>query len=259
MEASLIDHLSPEDQMKLAYVAWGALLLGLALWSGGVTFARGAVAVILGCALMVLGLWLPGKFGWAISPYIGGGVGFIIGALVGGWSFKWVQAATLAACLGLAVAGLYYQWHVRHPMPTTQVIMPREANSLFVMIKPAVAPSAYGAMETLINKIQHIPQMHLQRMAIAALGCAVAAILFAVGFPRATTILMTAVLGALALMGAVYCLAHVYSPRLSDHLTAGPTQTYLIMAVLAVIGLAIQYRFFLRKPDKSHESTTPAH
>lgn len=254
--ASLIDHLSPEDQMKLAYAAWGALVLGLALWSCGVTFARAAVAMVLGAALMLLGLWLPSKLGWNVSPYIGGVIGVASGCLIGGWGFRWVQAATLAACLGLAVAGLYYQWHIHSPyIASLAVPASRSADTLLVQIKPpSVRPSAYGALESIGRKVASIPRIHLQRMAIAGLGSAIAAVLFAMGFPRATTTLITAVLGALGLMAAIYCLSHVYWPKLSDHLFYAPIQTYIMMAVLAAAGLAIQYRFFLRPSDKSQET-----
>ena len=79
------------------------------------------------------------------------------------------------------------------------------------------------------------------------------AILFAIGFPRATTTLITAILGALGLMAGVYCLVHIYKPQLSDYLPSGTFQSYAIMVVLIAVGLAIQYRFFWRLPDKSPE------
>jgi hypothetical protein len=251
MESSLIDLLTPEDQQKLAYGATGLLLLGLALWSCGVTFARVAVAATLGAALMLFALWFPGKIGVAMSPYLAGGVGFAAGAVIGGLGFRLVQAGTLAACLGLAVAGLYYQWHVRHPAP---VVYRGDANDLMVHIKPPVTPSVYAAIETMLGLIADIPRIHLQRMAIAGAGTALVSILFALGFPRATTTIITSILGTICLMASVYSLVHAYSPKLSDLLPTSALETYAILLILASAGLLIQYRFFLRLPDKSSES-----
>jgi hypothetical protein len=254
MSSSLIDCLSPEDHAKLAYAAWAVLLLGLALWSCGVTFARGAVAAVLGTALMIFGLWFPGKIGVVMSPYLTGGLGFAIGAIIGGLGFRLVQAATLAACLGLAVAGLYYQWHVRHPPTAPTVVASRPAETLMVQVKPIVTPSVYGALDAIGRRIANIPKIHLQRMAIAGGGSALIAILFAMGFPRATTTLITSILGTICLMASVYSLVHAYSPTLSGLLPSGAVETYAILLVFTAIGLAIQYRFFLRLPDKSPES-----
>jgi len=258
MEASLIDHLSPEDQLHLAYAAWATLFLGLALWSCGVTFARGAVALILGAGLSLLGLWLPGRLGLGMSPYIGGAIGFIIGSIIGGWGFRWIQAVTLAACLGLAVAGLYYQWHVRHPATVSSIAMSRPAATLLVQIKPAINPGVYGALESLGQRVGHIQRVHLERMGLAGIGTAIAAILFAMGFPRVTATLITSALGALILVLAAFCLLHVYVPRLSDQLSVAAGSTYVIMAALAVVGLVIQCRFFLCSPDKSQERPQPS-
>ena len=255
-----LDLLPPEVLSHLGFVAWGFLFLGLMLWLFGVALARLSIAGLLGAVGAAVGTLVVPRMGLDISVLTGGILGFIVGALVGVLAFRFIQAFTLALCLGLAVAGTYYRWHVA-PLPLTPPVATQPASNPTTQ---NARPHLRALAEQLLEQVRAIPRPHLKRMSIAAMGSAVIALLLALGFPRGTTTGLTSLLGSLLIMASTYTLAERQTPRIfawwPRHLLGG----YLVLAALVGVGILIQYRFFISTSDnpsktkKSKSADPPA-
>ena len=101
----------------LALGAWGLLLVGLVLWLFGVGIAHFLAVIMMGAAGAAAAVWGVPRMGWDFSPLTSVVAGFVIGAAIGALTFRVMQAILLAASLGIAVAGVYYGWHVMPVMP----------------------------------------------------------------------------------------------------------------------------------------------
>lgn len=260
-EASWMDHLAPEALRLLGLTAWGTLALGIILWALGLLIARGAVAAILGSLGALAGGWLVNVTGAALSPLTGALIGFVLGSVAGAVGFRFVQGVVLAACLGTAVAGVYYVWHVA-PRVGTGVhgtTLPLVALKRLPENQPGTRKTELNLQQTaeqMRQQLAAIPLRELQWMGVVAVGAAAVAMLVAMKAPRGTTALITATVGAVIIMAATRTLLALHWRTLLAHWPGHAGGRYLVWGVLAALGIAIQCRFFLRRPDKAPQ--TPA-
>lgn len=265
MNASLIDHLAPEDQIHLAYAAWGVLGLSVVIWTSGVAFARLATAVML--ALLGAGtlMFLGAHFGWTFSPITLGIIGSAIGLVIGSLGFGVMQAVTLSLCVGIAVAGLYHRWYLRYsPDDSTPLVTAsRPATDLLITIQ-SPQKGWPGVREAVFHQVEIIPAGHLRHMVVAGFASMVVAMLIALGFPRGTTVALTAFLGAVGIVVCVYCLLHIYRPELGRYMPDRQLWRVVLLILMTALGALIQWSVFVRKTDKPQvkqpprESTEPA-
>jgi hypothetical protein len=260
MPGSFIDMLPPEAQSLLGGIALLVALVGLIVWAAGVKIARFSVAILLGVAVGAVGSWLLPKF-IGVAPITGALVGFALGAVSGAVGFRLLQGLTLALCLGLAVGGMYYRWHILPALatPTITTTAPIGDELIRLDALPPVLPGTASAPATrgtahrspLIALVQNIadrwatiPAVHQKRLLIVSIGAASIALLIAFGFARRTTWFTTALLGALLLMAGVNALLHVYGPQYEGQLPTQARYSYLTLGILTLVGMGIQRRFF---------------
>ncbi len=278
MISSWLDLVPPEALRFLEYAAWLALLSGFFLWLMGVAIARAIVALLLGGAGALICSLLVSHFGIDLAPATATILGFIIGLLIGVLCFKFLQALTLAVALGLAVSGLYYTWHVRSAPETTATTAPQPSELKVQVDRFDSAPSqAQGAdgvknaniqdkaqahlltiARRVVNRIGSIPVNHQRRMIIAGLGSLAVGLLIALGFPRMTTAAITAILGTLMMVVSASLLWGIYRPGTVGVMPTKASTWYAVCAVIAAIGLIIQYSFFIRKADKGPKQVADA-
>ncbi|MGN6367798.1 MAG: hypothetical protein ACTHN5_06015 [Phycisphaerae bacterium] len=279
MSGSFIDILPPEAQQVLGGVAILVIASGIVVWAAGVKIARFSVAMLLGIGVAALGAWLLPKF-TGITIATGGIVGFVIGALAGALAFRLLQGLILALCLGVAVGGMYYRWHIQAvlasppPSPTAANVQVPASDLLIHTDRLGAGPTTAQAKKgervsglsggiaavsngmaaiarSLSDHWNAIPRVHQQRLLVVSIGTASIALLIAFGFPRATTWVITALLGALMILSGVHALLHVYAPQYEGALPFSARWRYVTLGVVMVIGMGIQYRFFPRKKMKA--------
>ncbi len=282
MTGSFIDILPPEAQQVLGGISVLVIASGIVVWAAGVKIARFSVAILLGLAVAALGAWLMPRF-VDVTIITGGILGFVIGALTGAMAFRLLQGLILALCLGVAVGGIYYRWHVTTEMvasPTTAQVpasdlliptdrlaastppaTPRTSAAHTTPGAPATAP-AKAETHSLANDaslfarsvLEHwnaIPPVHQKRLLIGSIGAAAIALLIAFGFPRVTTWVVSALIGALMILAGAHALVHVYAPQYESSLPLTTRMRYLTLAILMLIGMGIQYRFLRRRKSKA--------
>jgi hypothetical protein len=271
MTASLLDILPPEAQAILGLAAIVLTALGLLVWAAGIKVARGLVAALLGLAVAALAAWtLPSLLGLAVTS--AALVGFVIGALAGALCFRLLQGLTLALCLGLAVGFAYYHLHIEHqPLtsPPTHVAQadPIKASDLLMKTPTAShAPTTTAARTAdlqlfaakLLDRWNAISSTDQRRLLAAAIGSAAIALLLAFGFPRHTTLLISALLGTLMILTGLETAFHLYLPKLQPFLPQSPATRYLLIAFLTAIGLLIQYHFLWPRKKTAKPANQPA-
>ena len=276
MTGSFIDILPPEAQQVLGGISILVIASGIVVWAAGVKIARFSVAILLGVAVAALGAWLLPKF-TGMTIVTGGILGFVIGAMAGALAFRLLQGLILAVCLGLAVGGIYYRWHITAdlaPAPGTTAQVP--ASELLIPTDRLDAPAHASATTAAGKSTEHsfandaaifgrsllehwnaIPGVHQKRLLIVSIGAAVVALLIAFGFPRPTTWVISALLGALMILSGVHALLHVYAPQYEGYLPLATRARYLTLGIVMLVGMGIQYRFFPRKRT-SVRSAPPA-
>jgi hypothetical protein len=275
MPGSFIDILPPEAQSLLGGIALIVALVGLIVWAAGVKIARFSVAVLLGAAAAAIGTWLLPKF-LGVAPITGALVGFAGGAITGAIGFRLLQGLTLALCLGLAVGGMYYRWHIlptlaiTPPTALTTATAPIGDDLIHLDALPAVLPgtstlpatrSAHlsplvSLVQSAIDRWSAIPPLHQKRLLIVSIGSAAIALLIAFGFARRTTWFTSALLGALLLMAGINALVYVYAPQYETQLPAQAKYRYLVLTILTLLGMGVQRRFFW--PGKLPGRSKPA-
>ena len=274
MPSQWLSIFTPDMLAPLGYAAWAALAFGLVLWFFGVAIARIGVAAALGTLAAALAVLLASYFQLTVSPAIVGGVGFIAGAIVGAMGFRLMQGFSFAVVLALAVGGTYYHWHARTPVPTdiaaetpaipaTPAPAPsRHAHAIAAAPQaPAVVP-APASQEQLAKLVADLraPLAALtiddQKQMLASAGiAALVALLVAFIFPKMTTATLSALVGSLFILTAanLFMATHQVtsaSPTLPAWWPAALSTWAIILAILACLSLAIQYRFFIRRSDK---------
>jgi hypothetical protein len=132
----LLTQLPPELRALPVLLAGFLALLGLVLWSAGVKAARPLAAGTLGAALAGLAAWLLPTF-TGLGELPSGLLGLAAGLIIGATAFRALQGILLAACLGLAAAGAFYQWQVAHHAPQTS---PSPAAALPAIPSPPPRP-----------------------------------------------------------------------------------------------------------------------
>ena len=149
MPGSFIDMLPPEAQSLLGGIALLVTLIGLIVWATGVKIARFSVAILLGAAVAAIGSWLLPRF-IGVAPITGALVGFAVGALSGAVGFRLLQGLTLALCLGVAVGGTYYRWHIVPALaaPETTATAPIGDDLIHLDSLPAMLPGTSSAPAT---------------------------------------------------------------------------------------------------------------
>jgi len=276
MGGSLIDMLPPEAQSVLGGAALLVGVVGVIVWASGVRVARLCVAVLVGLVLAGLGAWmLPGMLGVAMAT--GALVGFAVGALVGAIGFRLLQGVTLAACVGLAVAGGYYRWHVEKvvtPPPPAAVVAAEpgdagaggagaggvRASDLLVQGKlgEGIGTQPRAGAEVAATEANHVrefagklkdrwnavPATDQRRMLAAGIGSAAVALLLAFGFARQTTWAVSAVLGAVMVQAGAEAAGHVYWPAFEAVFPRTPLWRMVMLGVMAGIGMFLQWWFF---------------
>jgi hypothetical protein len=278
MTGSFLDILPPEAQQVLGGISVLVIASGVVVWAAGVKIARFSVAMLLGVAIAVLGAWLLPKF-MGITIATGGILGFVIGAMAGALGFRVLQGLILAVCLGLAVGGIYYRWHIAPELaapPTGQAAAEVPASDLLIRTDrlgaggSTTAPTKTGhavvsvsdgiaAVNNGIEAVGHslldrwsaIPAVHQKRLLIVSISAAGIALLIAFGFPRPTTWVISALLGSLMILSGINALLHVYAPQYEGYLPVSMRSRYLTLAIVMLIGMGIQYRFFPRKKARA--------
>jgi hypothetical protein len=280
---SLLDILPPEAQAILGIAALVLTALGILVWAAGIKVARGLVAALVGLVVAALAAWtLPNLLDIAVVS--AGLVGFAIGALAGAVCFRLLQGLTLAICLGLAVGLTYYHLHVEHLVlsPTVAHVAdqaPVKAADLLIKGPLAgstartAAPTTTSAHATsdatadarifaskLLDRWNAISSTDQRRLLAAAIGSAAIALLLAFGFPRPTTLVISAFLGTLMLLAGLEAAFHLYLPKLEFVLPRAATTRYALIALLTAIGLLLQYHFFWprKKPQPAKQPSSPA-
>lgn len=259
----------------MEYAGWGTLLIALAVWALGVVIARVGVALVFGLVGAAVAALLAQHCGHqAFLAAVG--VGFAAGAGIGALGFKAVQAFTLALLMGAAVAGLYYHWHVEAisapalPSPTAIAALPTTLSSV-LPTQPSIqalqisidkwTPQQPMTFTALAGRIKEqfvgTSARHLRHMLIAALGSAVVALLVAYNFPRLTTGIVTSVAGAALILAAARVLVQIHSPHQAGLFPSHAWSRYCALVIVAGVGFLIQYRIFLRPPDKSQKIKAP--
>ena len=261
---------------------------GIVVWAAGVKIARFSVAILLGLAVAALGAWLLPRF-VDITMVTGGILGFVIGALTGAMAFRLLQGLILALCLGLAVGGIYYRWHITTELAASPTTAQVPASDLLIPTDRLAAstppttpttphssaahatPSAHAAPATapakaashsfandaslfsrsLLDHWNAIPPGHQKRLLFGSIGAAAIALLIAFGFPRITTWVISALIGALMILAGAHALLHVYAPQYESFLPLTTRMRYLTLGVLVLIGMGIQHRFFPRRKSKA--------
>lgn len=272
MISSWLDLVPPEALRFLGYAAWMTVFVGIGLWATGVAVARVAVALLLGAAGATIGALIVVRFGIDLSPATATILGFVVGILSGVLGFKFLQAITLAAALGIAVSGLYYTWHVS-PAPETPAATAPQASELKISLdqfesEPAQSTEQHHAAlhlgelaQRVMTRIGSIPASHQKRMSIAGLGSVAIGLLIAFGFPRATTAVITSILGSVLTIGGISLLTGIYKPGSPGYLPSHATGWYILLGILSAIGVIIQYSLFMRNSDKGPKQvaeTAPA-
>jgi hypothetical protein len=180
-----------------------------------------------------------------------------------------LQAITLAAALGLAVSGLYYTWHVS-PAPESPAPATPQISELKIPLEQFASEPAQvwrrdlpedakrAIAERVMRRVDSIPTDHSRRMCIAGLGSDVIGLLIALGFPRATTAVITAVLGSILIVSGISLATSVYRPGQPGFLPATATGWYVLCGILTVIGVIIQYSLFIRRSDKGPKQAADA-
>ncbi|HUO10924.1 MAG TPA: hypothetical protein VM008_21660 [Phycisphaerae bacterium] len=284
MTGSFIDILPPEAQQVLGGISVLVIASGIVVWAAGVKIARFTVAVMLGLGAAALGAWLMPMVA-GVTVVTGGLVGFVIGALAGAIGFRLLQGLILATCLGLAIGGIYYRWHIAPEVSgaggsgasagdvhVSDLMIPTDRLGGGAQTRPgheskAGAKSgtsteswsdiAAKAGQSLVDHWNAIPQVHQRRMLIVSIGAAAVALLIAFGFPRATTWVITAAIGALMIMSGLHALLHVYGPQYEAYLPTTMRARYLTLGILALVGMGVQYRFHLWKGSQKKRVAPP--
>lgn len=269
MTSSWLDLVPPEALRFLGYAAWMTVLAGIGLWATGVAIARVVVALFLGAMGATIGALLVTHFGIDLSPATATILGFVVGVVCGVLGFKFLQAITLAAALGVSVASLYYVWHVR-PAPEAPAATMPQASDLKIPLDNFEAEPAQGVDQSrptlhlgelaqrAMKRIGTIPTTHQRRMSIAGLGSVAIGLLIALGFPRATTAMITALIGSVLIATGISLITSIYRPGSPGFLPASASGWYIFCAVLAGVGLIIQYSLFMRNSDKGPKQVVDA-
>lgn len=251
MNTSYLDALPAEAQPMIGAVAGVLLVVSLILWAFGIKIARIGTTLLLGFTCAAGAAWLAPQGPIDIAPITAAIIGFVIGALIGALLFRLVQGATLAACLGIAVAALYFHWHVQPAAATQAATGPATTQAVIDLI--AVQRFDIAAVPPLVDglsrQLHDAPAKHQLRMAAAGIGTAVAVLLVAFFFMNATTIVVTAALGAMGLLASVHALLHVAGPPYRDYFPHDPVLRYFLLAFVTVLGVLIQYRISREKAD----------
>jgi hypothetical protein len=268
MPATWLYNFTPQMLAPLGYAAWGVLLAGLVLWLFGVAIARIAVAAFLGTLVSGLAVLLATHFQISVTPATAGIVGFVTGAVAGALGFRVLQGFTLALVLGVTVAGLYYHWHAHTPPAPNITQLPIDSLKISTDNFPETPLSTHEKPHFDLSKLLEFCKTRLfalslqdqQRMGLAAAGAAIAALLLAFGFPKMTTATISALVGSLFILTAanLFMLTNqVTSPRgtLPAWWPTSLAAWGILLALLACVGIAIQYRFFIRRSDKPQMKT----
>jgi hypothetical protein len=244
--------LPPEAQSLLGVASLVLIAIGLIVWAAGVKVAPVLVALATGLVGAALAAWLlPAVVGIAVVT--AGLIGFVIGAMLGAFSFRVLQGVTLAACLGLAVAGGYYRMHVEHaprPAPAIVETAAAEVKASDLLVRGRLGETgpaqtvAANQMAVFGRKLHErwneIPSTDRTRMMVAAFGTAAVALLLAFGFAKYTTWVVSAVLGTLMLAVGIDAAVHLYAPRLLNYFPGAVVWRYAVLAILAGVGMLVQ-------------------
>lgn len=269
MITSWLDLVPFEATRFLGYAAWVTVLIGIGLWATGVAVARVAVALLLGLAGATLAALMVSYFHVDLSPVTATILGFVVGVVSGVLGFKFLQAITLAAALGLAVSGLYYTWHVS-PAPEGPAATTQQVSELKIPVEQFEPEPTQDAeqqrvklhlgdlAERVMRRIGSIPTDHSRRMCIAGLGSVAIGLLIALGFPRATTAVITSILGSVLMIGGISLGTSIYRPGQPGFLPATATGWYVLCGILTAVGIIIQYSLFMRRSDKGPKQAADA-
>lgn len=250
MVETIFKFLTPEQLQVIGVAAGLLLVIGVVLWLTGIRTARPMAAIAMTGAGFT-GAYFVAPALVNLAPLTCGLIGAAAGLLAGVLLFRILQAAVLAAFVAVAAGGLYYIYCPK--------VMP-EDNLLNVAVFPAdqQATRMSQFQGFLLAQYQKIPPAEQRNLLLVAGGAAFVALAIGLGLPRATTLLGTALVGAFAVLVALHVLAHQYLGGLGQIFPENRSAKLLAVGVLALIGVAVQYRFFARKADKSSQEPSAA-
>jgi hypothetical protein len=187
--------------------------------------------------------------------------------------------------VGVAACGVYYRTQVSQattpsPVAASRPVEVLPAKDLLIAASripeapPAAAtrPAALDADAVIANvqtaaadmqrsAAQHwqaIAPVHRQHMTLIALLTFAIGLVLALFFPRHTTWIITAALGAALLALAAYALLQVYAPQYQSLLPAAPLPRYGLFAALTLTGMLLQRLLFWPRRKKPAPAPAPA-
>ena len=250
---AFLSHLPAGIQSLAAVIAGLSALVGLLLWGAGIKVARPLMSLFIGiaCAGIASGL-LPAVMG--LEPISSGLIGLAVGVLVGAVAFRLIQGLALAACLGIAACGIFYQFH--HPRNAAPQTAQVDWNATLAKLPASQADLqksiAKGDTARLVNdsaitaskQWQLIPPTMRREMLL--IGAIVAALTLIVAWlvPRYITWISTSALGAALVLAAALLLLWSFVPGYQQWIPAAPRVQVAMVVILILAGMLVQHRFF---------------
>jgi hypothetical protein len=267
MPGLFVDLLPPEYQHLWGAFAGGFALLGLLLWAAGVKVGRILSALTLGAAGAAAGAWVS-VAATDFSPYTGGIAGLAVGVLLGALAYRLI----LPLVLTLAVSGLYLRWHVTvdsagsQPSPATVQASDLEINihsTTTPATTQATQPTALPIALSDLSRSMHrqwdtLPPKTQTQLMVLSMATFVAGFLFCLLMFRRTAMVITAFLGSLILFLGIHALLEVYARPVAAYFPAAPLPRYGILAVVTLLGVLIQHRFFTPYTPPPRPAKDPA-
>jgi hypothetical protein len=191
-----------------------------------------------------------------------------VGLLLGALAYRLL----LPVALALAVTGTYLRWQApladttTHPAAATVEAADLKID-LHSSTAPASAPTSQpGAASELLHAAERewgsLPPSTQHHTALLALATLVAGLVFCLLMFRRATMVMTAMLGSLAIFLGLHGVLQVYARPYAGMVPASPWVRYGILAGMTVVGVLIQWRFFreyvppARKPEPAPPKET---
>jgi hypothetical protein len=254
MTASLIDHLPLDDQPRLLWAASAVLLFSIALLLAGVTFARVLVAATLGVLLASGTILLGSIYAPSFSPITLGIMGFAVGLIAGAILYAIVQSLIAGIYCGLVTVLIGVNWSTSSAASSTAS---QPASDLLLTIRPPLRGWA-AVKQMLLDHLQHLSGWHLTAVMVAAVVVTLAVLLICLIYPRGTTVIVTALLGAGTALVAAVCIGLVRHWAIAGTLAEEPLMALGVGLLVAALGAGFQWRFFVRRNDRPKRARATA-
>jgi hypothetical protein len=239
----ILEALSDSDKKMIAVCAIGVLVAGIIFVFGGAKTARGfAGGAGLIAGAIVAAFFLPRVA--EISPVIAGVIGAGVGLVVGLSLFRVVQALVLGSLVAVIAGGAFYAVMILPGHPP-EVLAP----AMKVAQTKTMKSASTVIIESASKEWNAIEPSKQNMLLIVALGAGALAGIVAFIFPRISSIVASAMLGSALCLGSAALLWALYGTAQGMHIQ---TRFVLISwAFLALLGAAVQCRFYLGRADSS--------